>query len=437
MPAQTRGFLFSDLRGYSAYTELHGDRAARALLVRYRRVVRDAIPTFGGAEIRTEGDSFYVVFDSVSQAVEAGLAIQLGLLGETDGEPIRAGIGIHAGDVEDDLEHGIVSSAVNIAARICAQAEPGEVLVSETVRLLTRSYLEVRFIPRGRRKLKGIGEPVPVYRVLSGQAAVEVRGRRRLGAAAAAVVILAVAGAAVVIRLPGRDGQAGVSDGSRQATAAQSTATASASTPGSHGAAAGVTTITLGRDETFGFLEPAIELAEGTYTFADFRPRVTFSVDDPGWYASADFVDAVMLELDNPMPAPGLDPIAHLVLGSIQVVFDDPCNLSDTRVLDATPHAVIAWLQGNELLTTSRIEPVNMGGYSGLETTVSLAASGCRGASRVDLFPVGESRYFMPVDTQVRVIVLDVPARPLTFLFEDVDDPRIDNLLPSFEIDPP
>ena len=70
--AQTRGFLFSDLRGYSAYTERDGDRGARELLTRYRRVVREAIATFGGAEIRTEGDSFYIVFDSVSAAVEAG-----------------------------------------------------------------------------------------------------------------------------------------------------------------------------------------------------------------------------------------------------------------------------------------------------------------------------------------------------------------------------
>jgi len=163
--AQTRGFLFSDLRAYSAYVERHGDRAARELLARYRRTVRHAISQFGGAEIRTEGDSFYVVFGSVSQAVEAGLAIQAGLAA-SEGEPLRAGIGIHAGEVEDDAEEGIVSSAVNIAARICSVAEPGEVLVSEVVRGLTRTYLDVRFVPRGRRKLKGIRDSISVYRVL-------------------------------------------------------------------------------------------------------------------------------------------------------------------------------------------------------------------------------------------------------------------------------
>ena len=164
VPAQTRAFLFSDLRGYSAYTERHGDRAARELLGRYRGVVREVIGTFRGAEIRTEGDSFYVVFDSVSDAVQAGLAIVASIERKDTGQPahrIMVGIGVHAGEVEDSTE-GIVSGAVNVAARICAQAEPGEVLVSETVRALTRTYLDVGFQPRGRRRLKGIAARCPV-----------------------------------------------------------------------------------------------------------------------------------------------------------------------------------------------------------------------------------------------------------------------------------
>ncbi len=165
MPAQTRGFLFSDLRGYSAFTERHGDKAARALLSTYRKVVREAIGRFDGAEVRTEGDSFYVVFASVSDAVEAGLAILTGLESAADeGRSIPAGVGIHAGEVEDSDE-GIVSSAVNIAARICAIAAPGELLVSDTVRSLTRTYLDVGFVSRGRPRLKGITDRMPLYRV--------------------------------------------------------------------------------------------------------------------------------------------------------------------------------------------------------------------------------------------------------------------------------
>jgi class 3 adenylate cyclase/dipeptidyl aminopeptidase/acylaminoacyl peptidase len=213
--AQTRGFLFSDLRGYTSYVEERGDRAARNLLASYRRTVRHVIDDFDGAEIRTEGDSFYVVFLSVSDAVLAGLAIQ-DRLAVSNEDPVRAGIGIHAGEVEDDADEGIVSSAVNVAARICAIAEPGEVLVSELVQGLTRSYLDVQFIRRGRRRLKGIRSPVIVYRVQSdGHADTRHRGKwaaARTGLvsapALATATVLVVAGAIVGAALL-REGLAG------------------------------------------------------------------------------------------------------------------------------------------------------------------------------------------------------------------------------------
>jgi len=163
----TRGFLFADLRGYSAFTDEHGDAAARELLGRYRSAVRDVIARYGGAEIRTEGDSFYVVFISVSDAVEAGLAIleSAATSGrEAASPPIRVGMGVHAGETVDSAE-GIVSAAVNTAARICSAAAAGELLVSDTVRALTRTHLEVHFVSRGRRRLKGISEPMSLYRV--------------------------------------------------------------------------------------------------------------------------------------------------------------------------------------------------------------------------------------------------------------------------------
>jgi class 3 adenylate cyclase len=57
--AQTRGFLFADIRGYTEYLERHGATAAAELLARYRAIVRATIAEHRGAEIRTEGDSFY------------------------------------------------------------------------------------------------------------------------------------------------------------------------------------------------------------------------------------------------------------------------------------------------------------------------------------------------------------------------------------------
>jgi class 3 adenylate cyclase len=161
----TRGFLFADLRGYTAYVEAHGDEAAASLLDAYRRLVRDVVRRSGGAEIRTEGDSFYVVFPSASNAVRCGLAITAAAASATSStphRPIAVGVGIHAGETAETAE-GYVGSAVNLAARICAQAAAGEVLVSDTVRGLTRTSGEAIFTARGRKRLKGIAEPIAVY----------------------------------------------------------------------------------------------------------------------------------------------------------------------------------------------------------------------------------------------------------------------------------
>lgn len=165
-PSRTNGFLFADLRDYTRYVESHGDRAAAALLEAYRSLVRSAVGDYGGAEIKTEGDSFYVVFPSASSAVQCGLAILRSAAEgrQAGGAPIHVGIGVHAGETVETAE-GYVGSAVNVAARVCSQARSGELLVTDTVRALTRTLLPVRFGNRTTRRLKGIAEPVVLYRV--------------------------------------------------------------------------------------------------------------------------------------------------------------------------------------------------------------------------------------------------------------------------------
>ena len=125
-PSPTRGFLFADLRDYTHYVEAHGAADAAELLVRYRSIVREAVAEHDGAEIKTEGDSFYVVFHAVSAAVLCGLAIVEAAGGRRSGRPpagrSRSGIGIHAGETIETPD-GYVGSPVNIAARICAIAE--------------------------------------------------------------------------------------------------------------------------------------------------------------------------------------------------------------------------------------------------------------------------------------------------------------------------
>src|SRR5262245_46029380 len=197
----TRGFLFADLRGYTDFVEQRGAAAAAVLLTRYRALARDEIGRFGGAEIKTEGDSFYVVFDSVSSAARCGLAITTAARDAADG-PIRVGVGIHAGETIE-ADGGYVGSPVNIAARICAQAGAGEVLVSGTVRALTMTLLSVQFKSRGRRDLKGIAEPIELFAVEEADAGAtawpSTRRRRlsrraRVALAGGGVVVLVAAG---------------------------------------------------------------------------------------------------------------------------------------------------------------------------------------------------------------------------------------------------
>jgi branched-chain amino acid transport system substrate-binding protein len=202
----TRGFLFADLRDYTPYLEKHGAAAAAELLARYYAMVRGAVARYGGAEIKTEGDSFYVVFSAVSAAVHCGLAITEGARETGSGGPgdlgiLRVGVGVHAGETVDTPE-GFVGSPINIAQRICSVAPAGQVLVSDTVRALTQTVLPVTFTPFGRRQLKGVREPMLLYVAAPADpvaAAAAAHRQRRIRVArwvaVAAVVAVLAAGA--------------------------------------------------------------------------------------------------------------------------------------------------------------------------------------------------------------------------------------------------
>jgi branched-chain amino acid transport system substrate-binding protein len=221
VPVPTRGFLFSDLRGYTEFVERHGAVTAADLLEHYRELVRGRIALLGGAEIRTEGDSFYVVFESVSQAVRCGLAIVDDAAEASAAKPerpIRVGVGIHAGETVETPD-GYVGASVNIAARLCALAGVGEVLVSDTVRALTQTVLPVRFESRGRKRLKGVAEPVAIYSVEpigDGTARAATSGasrRRRRRRIAGLAVLCALVGIGIATGFVASRGSSGLPSG--------------------------------------------------------------------------------------------------------------------------------------------------------------------------------------------------------------------------------
>ena len=239
-----RGFLFADLRGYTAFGEAHGDRAAADLLDAYRALVRDEVERHAGAEIRTEGDSFYVVFASARDAVACGLSIIEAAdrySTQHPDAPLRIGIGINAGETIQRGE-AFVGSAVNLAARVCAEARAGEVLVTSTVREVARGGSNLRFVPRGVRRFKGIAARVPVF---AATATPQQQGPMKLSArwiGVAAAVVIGLATVAFAIQAGWLD-QTGLS-GSEAPSAAsrQPQETASDSVTGSRPSASFPTT---------------------------------------------------------------------------------------------------------------------------------------------------------------------------------------------------
>jgi class 3 adenylate cyclase/predicted ATPase/DNA-binding NarL/FixJ family response regulator len=162
-----RTYLFADLRDYTPFVETRGDTAATRLLRAYRSIVRAEVRARRGAEIKTEGDSFYVVFNAPGDAVRCALGIAR--RAKTHNErhadlPLRIAIGINTGEaVEHD--HAYVGSAVNLAARLTQQAEAGRILVTDTLRSLVRTGGLAPMRDLGAYKLKGVAEPVHVYEV--------------------------------------------------------------------------------------------------------------------------------------------------------------------------------------------------------------------------------------------------------------------------------
>ena len=142
--------LFTDIVDSTTRAAEMGDRRWRDLLDQHHDLVRAELDRFGGREITTTGDGFFARFDSPAQAVRCALSATDGIT--SLGVQIRAGV--HTGEVEvrgADLG----GLAVHIGARVAAAAQPGEVLVSSTVKdLLAGSG--VAFEDRGEHELKGV-----------------------------------------------------------------------------------------------------------------------------------------------------------------------------------------------------------------------------------------------------------------------------------------
>ncbi len=157
--------LFTDVEGSTALTQRLGDAKARDLLREHERIVRKALKTHGGAEVKTMGDGFMASFSSATKALECAVAMQRAFAqrNESAEEPILVRVGLNAGEpiAEDD---DLFGTAVNLSARICAHAEAGQILAPIVVRELAagKPFL---FADLGETELRGFEDPVRLYEV--------------------------------------------------------------------------------------------------------------------------------------------------------------------------------------------------------------------------------------------------------------------------------
>jgi class 3 adenylate cyclase len=163
--AETAVILFTDIADSTALTERLGDAIYVAKAGEFERTVRRAVRDCSGEDIEgvTLGDGVLAVFSSGTNAIEC--AIRAHECARDAG--FRLHVGIHAGDVLR-TETGVHGGAVNIAARVCDAAPPGETLVSDTVRSLARTSASVEFVDRGLHQFKGVSDPHQVFAVQVG-----------------------------------------------------------------------------------------------------------------------------------------------------------------------------------------------------------------------------------------------------------------------------
>jgi pimeloyl-ACP methyl ester carboxylesterase len=142
--------LFTDIVGATEKAVSLGDRRWHQLLASHHQTVRRELGRFRGREIDTAGDGFFAAFDGPARAVRCACAISEGV--RPLGIELRAGL--HTGECEvmGDKYGGI---AVHIGARVAGRAEPGEVLVSSTVKDLVAGS-GLAFDDRGVQPLKGV-----------------------------------------------------------------------------------------------------------------------------------------------------------------------------------------------------------------------------------------------------------------------------------------
>lgn len=212
---EVRTFLIVDVRGYTSFTQAYGDEQAGRLAAKFAALAREAVTATGGEVVELRGDEALCVFRSARHALRAAIELQTRFRERVNGQPtfpLGIGIGLDSGEAVP-IEGGYRGGALNLAARLCSIAAPGQILATETVTNLSRTLVGVRFADRRRPvRMKGLEKPVRVIEVVPEaelppvpEAPMTRARRRRWGLLmmGAGAVILAAVAAVAVLRFTG------------------------------------------------------------------------------------------------------------------------------------------------------------------------------------------------------------------------------------------
>src|SRR5262250_2769882 len=161
--------LAADVVGYSRLMGIDEEGTLAALKAHRRELIDPLIAQHQGRIVKTTGDGVLIEFASVVDAVRCAVVVQQGMMDRNANLPesrrrIAFRVGINVGDVIVD-EGDIFGDGVNVAARLEALAEPGQICVSATVREHVGDKLPIGFTDMGEHSVKNIARPVHVYRV--------------------------------------------------------------------------------------------------------------------------------------------------------------------------------------------------------------------------------------------------------------------------------
>jgi adenylate cyclase len=158
--ADRHTFLFSDLVGFTALTAADGDDRAADVALAFYAQVRALLPEHGAEEVKTIGDALMLRCTDQADAIRLGLRIVDDLASVPGFPPVR--VGMHTGPAVHRAGDWY-GTTVNVAARLCAAAGGGEVLVSESTRDGARGLRKIELTGRRLHWLKNVTEPVGAF----------------------------------------------------------------------------------------------------------------------------------------------------------------------------------------------------------------------------------------------------------------------------------